>query len=455
MLILVAMFPPPKLLPQENQIPLLTREQCEDLALKNSPLIHDASQDIGKQQARLTRAHHAGILPKSELRNVWGPIPRQRGEFTEFGWLVSPDKDDELNEWRYFTQLEINLEQPIYAFGKYSSKTRAAKFDLEAAEAKLAQRQAETLLQVRQLYWGLVLGREIQHILEDAQQELQKAEDKLEEKLDAGDEDVSQTDLFKLDMFKYEINKRQREAEERVTMAKSTLAKAIGMQADEFSIADEILEPVIADIDSLQAYIALALENRADLVQQHAKTSSRLAQVDAELSQKYPQFFVGAATKFNFAKDRFDPKNPFVVNSTNYFRPNPYFQVRQKLNFWHTKDDIRLARAEYEQASQETQKLEGEIRLEVAEVYAKLQRARAKIHQSRRALKASENWLRSTSMTFDIGVGNVKDLIDAYQANSAMKAEHVRNIFEFNTALAELSQATGVDLLADLRNDIR
>jgi len=49
-------------------------------------------------------------------------------------------------------------------------------------------------------------------------------------------------------------------------------------------------------------------------------------------------------------------------------------------------------------------------------------------------------------MTFDIGVGEVKDLIDAFKANGAMQAEHLQNIFKYNTAIAKLSKVIGRDL---------
>ncbi|MCH7681149.1 hypothetical protein IID10_17590, partial [candidate division KSB1 bacterium] len=44
-----------------------------------------------------------------------------------------------------------------------------------------------------------------------------------------------------------------------------------------------------------------------------------------------------------------------------------------------------------------------------------------------------------------IGVGEVKELIDAFKASGTMQAAHLENIFKYNVALAELSKATGHD----------
>ena len=40
----------------------------------------------------------------------------------------------------------------------------------------------------------------------------------------------------------------------------------------------------------------------------------------------------------------------------------------------------------------------------------------------------------------------MQDLVDAFQANVEMRTEHLRTIFVYNTALARLSRAVGIDV---------
>ncbi|MFQ5649015.1 MAG: TolC family protein [bacterium] len=436
---------------QDNHGVVLSLQQCETLAFENNPLLEDARQSLRLAEVKMLQVMHSNILPRFELRNVWGPIPQQRGVYDSTGVLTSPDKPDEFNELRYFTQVDLHLEQPLYTFGRYSKRSQEAHFSAQAARARVEKRKAETQLQVRQLYWGLVLGQELLPVIVKARDDMTKAENKLEEKLEAGSDEVSQTDLFKLQMFKYEINKRHREALYKLGLARSSLKAAIGLpQQDEFTLETEYLEPLQVELDSLSIYYDLALRNRPELAELRAKTNARYARIEVERSQRYPQFFAGAETKFNFAKDRFDPRNPFVNNSTNYFRPNPFVGVRQNLNFVRTLDKIRLAQIEYELAGQKDQALAKEILLQVKKAYAQVLQARTRLEQSRKALKASDNWLRSASMTFDIGVGETKNLIKASRANSAMQAEHFQNIFLLNTALAELSRVVGKDVYPEV-----
>lgn len=442
------LFAGPRLALAQNGLTVIDLQQAEERALANNPLLEDARRDLAVVQAKFQQTKNERILPEFNLRNVWLPVPQQRGVVDSLtGYLTSPDKQDEINELRYATQLEINLHQPLYSFGRYENQTLAAGHEVEAAGAAIAKQEAETLLQVRQLYWGLVLGKELLAVIQDAQNEMQKAESKLQEKLDAGAEDVGQSDLFKLQTYKYEINKRRREAQDRLALARATLKAGLGIPAsDSVGVAAEYLEPVDFKVDSLENYLELALNNRPELRRQQAETAGAQRLADAERSKRYPEFFLGAEAKANYAKDRYRPSNPFVNRSTNYVRPNPFVGVRQNLNFWQSRDNQQVALQRHEIAEQECVELRQQIKLEVQKAFTELLQVEANMRESRRALRASENWLRSTSMTFDIGVGDVSGLIDAYQANSKMKAENLQNIFEFNIAVAKLQKAIGVEL---------
>ncbi|RMF61839.1 MAG: TolC family protein [Calditrichaeota bacterium] len=426
---------------------VLTLEQCEALALKNNQTIRDAELGLRISRAKGSQAAHAKILPKFDVRNIWGPSPRARGFVTESGVVVSPDTSTGLSDLRYFTEVELNLVQPLLTFGKLSGISEAAHFGVQAEQANVERKQEDVLLQVRQLYWALVLGKELLAVVEDAQKELTKAENKIEELLDEGSDEVTQVDLFKLQIFKYDVNKNHREAQAKIDLTKSALKAVLGVDEDaDLEVATEYLDPVPVVLDSLTTYLAIALQNRPELHQLRAGVNARRALVTVSKSDYYPQFFLAGQIKYNFAKDRFDPKNPFVYNPTNFFRPGIVLGVNLNLNFWQTRDKVLLAQAEYQQLQHKEVMLAQGIRLEVEKAYSEARQAETNMHDSRKALKASDNWLRSVTMTWDIGVGEVKELIDAFKENGKMQAEHFQNIFKFNTALAKLSRAIGRDL---------
>ena len=434
---------------QEDHKPLiLSLSDCEQIALENNLSVESAELRVKVSEAKLTQAKHARILPKFTYKHVLGPINRARAFIDpDTGFPVSPDTTFGLDDLRYFTQIDVDFIQPLFTFGRLSALASAASYGVAAEEANLLREKEGVRFQVRQLYWGLVLGKELLALIQDMDQELTKAENTIEEKLDEGAEDVEQTDLYKVQIFRYEVNKRLREAVEKVNLGKAALRTTLRLDgATDFDVEARYLEPVEFKLDSLETYYDMALANRPELAQLKAGVNARYALLRAEKSQYYPQFFLGGKISYNFAKDRYDPRNPFVYNPFNYFRPGLVLGVNLNLNFWQTRDRVRLAEAEYVLLAQKERLLRDGIKLEIQKTYSEVVQARANMKDSRRALRASENWLRATSMSWDLGVGEISDLIDAYKANSTMKGEHFNNIYKYNVAVAKLSKVIGRDL---------
>ena len=185
---------------QESEKLVLSLKACEELAFKNNQKIQDAQLSLKISEAKRIQASHAKILPKFQVRNVWGPSPISEGELDPTGSYVIPkDVTTSIPEdLRYFTQVDLDLIQPIYTFGKLTGLSTAAGFGVEARQAGLEKSKEDVRLEVRKLYWALLLGKELLAVIKDTQKEMNKAESKIEELLDEGVEEVSQIDVFKL-----------------------------------------------------------------------------------------------------------------------------------------------------------------------------------------------------------------------------------------------------------------
>lgn len=424
---------------------VVSLSDVERMVLDRSPLLAPAVAALALSRAQETRASRARFLPEFNLRNVWGAAPRLRGEFTEFGVLVSPDTMTGLSDLTWFTQVDLNIVQPLYTFGKIGSQMDAARFQVEASQAELSKTQSELVLQAQKIYWGVVLSNELTRTVKSVNDLVEEAEDRLQERYDEGS--ATQNDMFKFRIFKYQIASQSREVDAGRSKARAGLRAVLRIPEDvPFRVEAESLEPLDVTLDSLSAYVSAALAARPEVRQLQAGINARQSLVKAAERASYPTLFVAGQVKFNAAPGRFDARNPFVRNPTNFFRPGVVLGLDWDLNFFQNNDKTALQRYETAKLEAQVYPLRLMIEQQVREAYLDAVRARADMEDGRRALRASENLLRAELQTFDIGLGGIEDVIDAFKANVGMALAQFQNIATLNSRIAELSQRVGREI---------
>lgn len=414
-------------------------------ALDEHPLLAAPRAELELSRAQRTQASNARYLPEFNLRNVWGPIPRQRGEFTETGVLVSPDTVKGIRDLRWFTQVDLEVLQPVYGFGKVESRLDAADRRVDVSEANLEVIRADVRLQVEELYWGAVLGAELERVVSDVLGRVEEADSILQRRYEDGD--ATQNDLFKFQIFRYEIESRRRELESRLGQARGGLRAAMGVpEGTPVRTRTSVLEPVEVTLDSLSTYMETAVAHRPELRQLRAGVAARRSLAEAEDRDRWPTLFLGGRFSMNRAPSRFKPRNPFWDDRTNFTIGGLVLGLDWNLNFLHHRDEARVSRHEARRLEAQVSPLEERVRQEVRAAYLEARRAQGNVEDGREALQASENWLRAEFQTYDLGIGDVEDVIDAFRANAEMEVAQLRNIADFNTAVAELGRSVGRNL---------
>jgi len=416
--------------------------EAERLALRAAPTLGAAEADVDLAEAQRGRAKSARFLPEFNLRNVWGPIPQQRGVFNEFGVLTSPDTLLGVSDISWFTQVELDIVQPLLTFGKIGSRIDAAEHGVSAAEAGFDQARGEALFLVRRLYWGVVLGNELRRVADDLSAQVAEAEETLNEQYEEGD--ATQNDLFKFELFKYDIGRRSRELEAQTELAREGLRAAIGLPSGTpLRVATEELRAEDVTLDSLRVYLREARQRRPELRQLDSGIRARRSLSRAERRDRWPTLFLAGGLRANLAPDRFNPENPFWQNNTNYFRPGILLGFDWNLELFGHRNEARLQDLELSKLESQVAPLTAQIEQQVREAYLRARRAQADVQEGEAALQASENWLRAELQTYDIGIGEINDVIDAFQANVSMEIEQLRNIAAFNEAVAEIDRRVG------------
>lgn len=413
-------------------------QQCLTRALSISPDVEQAELAVAGLEAKLSEAKFAGILPQLQWTNIFGPAPGVKGNVDSLNTIRS-----DLSNIGVFSRTTLDIVQPIYTFGRLSAVRDAARYGVEAGEAGVIRKKGDVVLQVEKLYYGLLLAKALQDVVKEAQENMEKARKKVNELLEAGSEDVSETDLRKIDVFAYDIERNMAKADKSIQMGKSALKRTLNLDRQtDFDIATTTLEPTPVTLSDLQVYIDRAYASRPDIKQLQATIQVRRSLLRVARSEYYPQIALVGSLQYGIAPNRPHFSNPFLRDDFNFFRVGALVTVRQSFNFGLTSARHRASQVEYLDLNSKVEQVRNAVALEVEQAYRDVQEADGNVQSSERAMRAAKTWLTSTAIGFDIS-GETADLMNAFTAYSRMRQEYYQSVFNLNVAVAVLDHVSG------------
>ena len=416
----------------------MTLEQCVDRALMVSPDVEQAVLAVKSLEAKLSEAKFAGIVPRLQWTNLFGPAPGIEGDTEQVETIRS-----DLSDLGIFSRTQIELVQPLYTFGKLGNAKKAAGFGLEAGEAGVEARKNDVVLQVRKLFYGLVLAGELREIILEGGEKVQEARQRVNEMIEEDSEDVGQNDLLKIDVFEFEVLSNRARAEKAIEMGKAALKTLLDIDRDrDFDIIDTFGGPEPVLLEDLDVYVERAKSRRYDIRQLRAGVLARRALLKVAKSDFYPQIALAGSLQWGIAPHRPELDNPFLRDDFNFLRGGAVITLRQNFNFGLTRAKYLARKAELESlVSKESQAMNA-IALEVEKTYRDALEARSNVTSSDRALRSARAWLTAATMGFDV-TGDSRELLDAFTAHAKMQQAYQQSLFALRVALAELDHVTG------------
>ncbi len=422
----------------------MTLDQCVDRALRVSPDIEQAVIAVEGLEARLSEARFAGITPRLEWTNIFGPAPGIEGDTEKIETIRS-----DLTDLGVFSRTQIELVQPIYTFGKLSNAKKAAEYGLEAGEAAVESRKIDVAFQVKKLFYGLVLARELRDIILESEEKVQEARDRVNEMIEEDSEDVGQNDLLRIDVFEFEVLQSRARAEKSIEMGKTALKTILEIdRSSDFDIVHTAAGTESADLEEpdafeeLDVYIERAKNRRYDIRQLRAGVLARRALLKVARSDFYPQIALAGSLQWGIAPHRPELDNPFLRDEFNFLRGGAVITLRQNFNFGLTRAKYLARKVELEAlVSRESQAI-GAVALQVEQTYRDVIEARTNVVNSDRALRSARGWLTSAQLGFDV-TGDSSELLDAFTAHAKMQHAHRQALYQYRVSLAELDHVTG------------
>ena len=413
--------------------------RCLDLADRNHPNILAERARLQRTRAQLIEAHFA---PFSQFRMTGGMglAPTVRGDS-----IFSPNTDQSLSSnlglaWR----LDISGVVPLWTFGKITSLWAAAEAGVKVGEHQLDLTRDEVRLDVRKAYFGLLLARDAQALLEDALGKIGDATNKVQKDVDS--EDGDPIDVLRLQTVEAEIEARLSEAKKYERVARAGLRFYTGIT--DLEVKDGPLKIASHHLGHLAKYLSAARVYRPEVLLARAGIAARTAQVKLAQAQLYPDIGLGLSFGLSAAPEVANQINPFVTDPGNYLHYGFALVFQWNLDFVPAYARVMQAEAQLQEVMALDRKALGGVAAEVEQAYADVVDWKTRYNAFRKAERYATKWLVTVQTAIDVGTMDEKDLVDP----ARKYAEHLYNrlnaTMEYNLALSRLATTTGWDAIA-------
>lgn len=426
---------------QEPQnIRLLTLEEIIELSRQASPKLWSQRHIIDQAEAQLRQAR-AGRLPRLECVQVASLVPEARGNPT-----YSPDDRSELlSSLGPFTRIELTVNQPLYTFGKLKAHVEAADRGLEAKQASLERFEQELVRSVKELYYTAQLNEELRRLVSDTVEQFEKAVEKAEELLEKGDGTLTQQDLLKLRYGLSRTKGELLEIEKGEALVHSALLRLLCLPTGEdFDLKEKRLKPVSFELDDLSSYQQKASQ-RPEWRQLVAGIEAKKAELRAEQRTWLPDVFLTGLFRYAVAPNRDEQDNPFAVEEFNYLEGGLLLGWRLALDFG-IAGRVAEKQAEVAQLLQEQREATTGMLLEVEKAWREAAQKQQTLSFAAEARKNGRALAATAASSFHLGLGEAKEVFEAFGIYTEAAARYFLAIKDFNLAVAELERVTGQKL---------
>lgn len=422
-------------------------------AKSESAMLKASEQQIDLAENRVSQARAQRIAPRLELSTAHGLVPAVKTSdndlFSPGSYYLDPNLKNDWTDWGFFTRAEITTLQPLYTWGAIPNAIKAAREGANVARSEYDTKTAEYEIRLYELYYTKLLTMELQRLINDARRTLEKAEEQIDEMMESGEEDLTEADLFQFRIFKYEFLYRVDEVNESARFVDAAWNLALNNRAETnvFMPIELFLDPVELEQQDVIFYEMSAQQNRPEIRQIESAYNAARYGLDVSKSANYPTLFMAFSAAYANTPNRPKQDNPFIINNTNYESIRYGIGFRQNLNFGVNRVAINRAEMQVKQAMYAREAVEDGVSLDIREKYRSMMMSFSRLHNTREALGVSNEWLRMEQIDYDLGFGEVKNLVDAVKANLELEVTYKQRIYDFNVNVGKLRKSAGLPLV--------
>ena len=433
-------------------------------ARANNPAWEVAHAQLEEYRAKL-RFAQASALPSLKLSSSLAPLPARRMlkycvEGEGAGALVSPCPNQEINDDQRLSQVDgmgiwtrtqLTVTQPLYTFGKISSGRAAARAGVEAYQAGLDRAEQALDLKAVQIYYGLQLATQVEKIIKKGLGKLKSYKKKVERGIKENTGKYTSDDLAKVQLQEGELVGRLLETQALKRQALESIKVACMLpQEARVGLDSTRLKPLRAEVLKGEALLQQARAQRLDLRMARAQVAAREALASKAVADLLPNLALIGATAYSLGTSADNHPDPFANDPFNGFGYGFYFGLSWNVSVANLMASPREAQATLRKARAQLKGLEQQLKLELIELSAQVERYEGTLGVKKEAMRAAKGWLTRTFINVSSGFVKSSQVTNCLRAYAQASAAYDQAVYEYNLALARLWRATGLDLATQL-----
>ncbi len=424
--------------------------------IENADQIDFERKKIQLAELDVAKAKDQRFLPKIELSTQHGLIPGVESDSTlpngrklpKDEFYLDPNLENNWEDWAIFTRAEVQAIQPIFTWGAIDNAIKAARAGAQAAREEFSRQKADARLRLFELYYSHIMIMEVERLLDNASSQIEKIEEKIDELEKDKDSELDQSDIYKFRVYKSRFKIRAAEVKMEGSFVRRTWDEVLQTSDSvTFEPSDRFLDPIPAKIREVQYYKRHALDSRNEIQRIEAGIRAAKYGMEAQRAQALPSLFLGLTASYANTPNRPRQDNPFIINNTNYASAGFGLAIRQNLNINGILNEVEKREVQYQQARSLKKAAKEGIAIEINEKYKQASLSKVKMEYTDEALLTSKKWLRQEQLDYDLGMGEVKDLIESLKNKLELEVDMKRRIYQFNKDMAELYHTAGIPLM--------
>ncbi len=414
----------------------VTLEELIEHALSSSPRILAAEKSVEQAEGHQL-ASLAGFLPHLKVSKVFSrgndPVFAFGTKLRQSRFTQADFSFQQLNEPSALTNYATRfiVEQPIFNGGKSFYGRRQATAYRNAADHASQVVREQTLFDIRQAYYSLILTRENLKVIDAALAAARSHHHQAAQMLETGM--VTLADELKASVRVSELEQQRIKALNAVDNMSEILKLASGWRDNNFLFPAEQLREVDFDFD-LDSLSSFALANQGEL--RAAKNAARAAEFGARAA--WSELIPRLNGFFQYEKDG---KKAFTADSDNWM-------VGLSLDWYPFNGfgnlgQIKSKRAAKEKAAYEASLAQHKMEVDVRAAYLDASAAKQMIAVAREAERQADESLRIVENQYREGQTTITDLLDTELTTTNARLSLVHALYGYNVAIARLSMVTG------------